>query len=581
MVMKTLLSLSLLVICLFALGQPTELLTRYEKSNFTEAATYEEVMTFYRALDQRHDIISIKTHGPTDSGIPLHVVMLNTGKETDPMKIHASGKVLLLINNGIHPGEPDGISACQLLLRELAGNPKKYKHLLDKVALAVIPVYNIGGALNRNSTTRVNQNGPEEYGFRGNAKNYDLNRDFIKTDSKNSRSFQALYQQLDPDIFLDTHVSNGADYQYIMTLLFSQQDKLGGVLGAFMTDEFMPYSYTKMKEKGFPATPYVNVFGSTPDKGWQQFIDWPRFSSGYATLFHSMSVVSETHMLKTYKQRVEATYAYLNTLLEFAAERGTELVKVRNQTKQQMANQRFFELSWELDTTFTTPLNFMGYEAEYPQSEVTGLPRLKYNREKPFTKTVSYSNKYQANLVVEAPKAYLIPQQWSEVIDLLKLNNVEMKVLSSDTTLSVEAYRIADYKSFPRAYEGHFKHYNVQVTPFETTVKCRKGDVLVPVNQWRNRYIVETLEPHAPDSYFSWNFFDTILQQKEYFSGYVFEDTALEILRNDPELKRAFDDNKATDPEFAANAGRQLDFIYQRSQHLEAAYMRYPIYRLK
>jgi hypothetical protein len=31
--------------------------------------------------------------------------------------------------------------------------------------------------LNRNSTSRTNQNGPEEYGFRGNARNFDLNRD--------------------------------------------------------------------------------------------------------------------------------------------------------------------------------------------------------------------------------------------------------------------------------------------------------------------------------------------------------------------------------------------------------------------
>ena len=578
--MKFLLSFISILSLTLLFGQKSQLLTRYEKSGFKEAATYEEVMAFYAELDKKFEEISIKEYGPTDSGIPLHVVMLNTGKETNPAKIHASGKVIFLINNGIHPGEPDGITACQMLLRELTENPKKYKSILDKVVIAVIPVYNIGGALNRNSGTRVNQNGPEEYGFRGNAKNYDLNRDFIKTDSKNSRTFQTIFQDLDPDLFLDTHVSNGADYQYVMTLLFTQQDKLGGTLGSFMTEQLMSFSFEKMKEKNFPSTPYVNVFGSTPDKGWQQFIDWPRYSSGYSTLFHTPSVVSETHMLKNYQQRVEATYAYLNTLLEFCATKGDELRKVRKETKGQVAKQTTFDLSWAIDTTYRSSLEFMGYEAEYPISEVTGQKRLKYNRDKPFTKTVPYSNKYNSDLTVMAPAAYVIPQQWTEVIDLLKLNKVEMRTLKTDSLISVEAYRIADYKSFNRPYEGHYKHYGVRVESEKSTMKFRKGDVIVPVNQWRNRYIVETLEPHAPDSYFSWNFFDSILQQKEYFSAYVFEDTAAEILKNDPALKKVFDEKKASDAEFTASSSRQLDFIYRQSEHMENAYMLYPVFRI-
>ena len=63
--------------------------------------------------------------------------------------------------------------------------------------IAAIPVYSVGGMLNRNSHSRANQNGPEEYGFRGNAGNYDLNRDFIKSDTKNSEVFQKLFYRIE------------------------------------------------------------------------------------------------------------------------------------------------------------------------------------------------------------------------------------------------------------------------------------------------------------------------------------------------------------------------------------------------
>src|SRR5205085_10849189 len=125
------------------------------------------------------------------------------------------------------------------------------------VVLAFIPVYNIGGCLNRNSNTRVNQNGPEEYGFRGNSQNLDLNRDFTKCDSKEARSFAQLFHYLNPDIFIDNHVSDGADYQHTMTLITTQYDKLG-TLGTYLKNTFEPAIYSGMKQKGWDMVPYVN-----------------------------------------------------------------------------------------------------------------------------------------------------------------------------------------------------------------------------------------------------------------------------------------------------------------------------------
>lgn len=557
-----------------------QLTTRYEQSGFTESATYEEAMTFYQTLDKEYDEVSILAHGQTDIGIPLHVVLINTGTEKTPQELQGSGKAILLINNAIHPGETDGISASQMFARDLLQNKKKYRKVLDKVAIAIIPFYNIGGVLNRNSTTRVNQNGPIEYGFRGNARHFDLNRDFIKSDTYNSQSFQELFQLYDPDLFLDTHVSNGSDYQHIITLVNSQKDKMGGKLGEFIDEVFMPYSYGGMKDRGFDAIPYVNAWGQTPDKGWSQFVDLPRYSTGYAALFHTIGYMSETHMLKTYQQRVESTYALMQTMLDFLDEKGDELVALREETKRTTSQQKEFEISWSVDTTKSTQLMFSGYEPTYVESEISVLMRLKYDRDQPFTKEVKFRDDYLADKVIAAPAYYIVPQQWRRVIKLLELNQVEMSRLASDSTIQVEAYMIADYKTVRNPYEGHYRHHDVKVSAENVEIAFRKGDVLVPVNQWRNRYIVETLEPEAPDSFFAWNFFDAILQQKEHFSSYVFEDHAVKILEENPGIKQELENAKLKNPQLAESAYRQLDFIYQRSAHREPEYLRYPVFRI-
>ena len=173
----------------------------------------------------------------SDAGYPYQLVLYSNDGTADPEQWHAKGKLVILIINGIHPGEPDGIDASMMLIRDLVDGKIR---IPDQIALAVIPVYNIGGALNRNSFSRVNRDGPAAYGFRGNAQNLDLNRDFTKCDSKDARSFTEIFHWLSPEVQLDNHVSDGADYQYTMTLISTQWNKLGGALGKFAHEQFDP-----------------------------------------------------------------------------------------------------------------------------------------------------------------------------------------------------------------------------------------------------------------------------------------------------------------------------------------------------
>lgn len=552
--------------------------TKFESSHTKETPTYHEAISWWKMMDLRFPQIKMFTMGATDAGYPLNLVIVSADKDVDIASLKKKDKRIILINNGIHPGEPDGIDATMLLVRDLMTNKKQ---LPANVVLAIIPVYNIGGCLNRSAYFRVDQNGPEEFGFRGNSQNLDLNRDFIKSDTKEARSFAEIFHLCDPDILIDNHVSNGADYQHIMTLLSSQHSKLGGVLGEYMNQQLEPGIYSLMKQKGYDLVPYVSFGGRTPDAGLTAFFDGPRYSSGYATLWQTFAFMPETHMLKTYEQRVQSTYALMECFIAFTAQNSATIKKLREQAKQAVKQQTDFPVSWELDKTRSTEVTFKGFEAGNKPSDVSGLPRLYYDRSKPYEKQLKYYNFFNAKTTIHKPAAYIVPQGWWKVIDLLKINKVTMQPLAKDTSIEVEVYRIDDYKTALRPYEMHHINGDVKVSSNMQKVAFRKGDYYIPMNQVANRFLVEVLEPQADDSYFAWNYFDGILGQKEGFSGYAFEDIAANYLKEHPDMKQKLENSKATDTLLAKSAGAQLDFIYKNSPFYEPAHLRYPVYRVK
>jgi len=553
--------------------------TQFEKSGGTETPEYKDVISYYKDLSDTYSEISLFEMGATDSGNPLHIVVFNSDGKIALKDIKNSSKNRMLINNGIHPGESDGIDASMMLLRDIVQNDS-LKKVYQNTIITVIPIYNIGGALNRNSHTRANQNGPKAYGFRGNARNYDLNRDFIKQDTKNAAAFAGIYHTIDPDVFIDNHVSNGADYQYAITHLFTQHNKLGGSLGKFLETQMRPALENSMIVKKIPITPYVNVWGSTPKKGWSQFYDSPRYSTGYTTLFNTLGMMVETHMLKPYKIRVEQTYELMLSMLDFTEERSADIKMVRKNAIKEILDKKTYPISFEINPKKEpTTLQFKGYEGEMIASEVTTGKRLFYDKLKPFLEPVFYKNQFRSNNDISIPKAYILKQGWHRVVDRLKNNQIEFTQFKNDTTFVVETFHIDDYKTRTNAYEGHYLHYDTKVKIDSIPLRFSKGDIYIPINQKGARYIIETLEPAATDSFFNWNFFDTVLQQKEGYSAYVFEEVAEQFLKENPDVKKEFEDKLATDKDFAKNPRAQLNFIYKKSQHYEKAHLLLPIFK--
>ncbi len=556
---------------------PKNLEIPFEVSGGEETSTYEEVISFYKRLSHTYPSISVFEVGKTDSGHPLHVVTFSKEKVSSLEDVTSHQKNVLLINNGIHPGESDGIDASMMLLRDVAEGTIPPP---QNTIIAVIPIYNVGGALNRNSHSRTNQNGPKAYGFRGNARNFDLNRDFIKADTKNAQCFAKIFHLLKPDWFIDNHVSNGADYQYVLTHLFTQHNKLGGALGEYLNDSFMPELQDSLALKNWDITPYVNVFNKTPETGFSQFMDYPRYSTGYTTLFNTVGMMVETHMLKPYKQRVMGTYELMKSFINIAEKDAEKMAVLRKEYWKNYTPGSSYPISWEIDSAQVSTLQFKGYEAASEKSKITNLPRLKYHRQKPFTRPITYYNYFKPSKGIVIPSKYIVPKGYWNIIEQLKNNDIKFRILEKDTIITAEVYHIQHYETFQNPYEGHYPHYNTEVNAKFEKVPLKAGDYIVETQQPGVRYLLETLEPSAVDSFFNWNYFDAILQQKEGFSPYVWEDLAFQFLKENPAIAKEFDNKKREDQSFAANWYAQLDWLHKQSPYYEKAHLRYPILRV-
>ena len=561
----------------FHLPAAGQVVLRYENN---ETVTWQEAIDMYRWLDQQYEDARLLEVGRTDAGRPLHLFVIDRGRQFNPEAIRASGKTILFINNGIHPGEPCGVDASLKLASDLLSGADSCARYLDHTAVAIVPIFNVGGALNRSPYHRANQNGPVEQGFRGNARNLDLNRDFIKLDSRNTRSLVPLLRSWDPDLFIDTHTSDGADYPYTITLINSHIQRHEPSQARFLDSTLLPFLFKGMERSPYLMSPYVQGVRQSPENGIVAFMDYPRYTSGYVSLYNTFAFTVETHMFKPFEDRVLSTWYLLREALRFCGICGDEMAAVRKRAWQEKTDRKEFTLEWTLDTSRSVPLRFKGYTQKSKLSRVTGLQQSYYDRNDPWEKEIPYYRFYKPVVTATVPDYYLLPSAWGEVVERLQLNGVEMEQLKRDSLFVADIYYIESYQTDQRPYNGHYRHSDVETRSVSGPVQLYRGDWIIPTDQRAREYLVQTLEPTGYDSFFSWNFFDEVLFRNEYFSPYIFEETAEALLENDPQLRSELQERQRSDSIFARNGYQQLRFIYEHSPWSESTYMRYPVFRL-
>ncbi len=558
---------------------PPAMQTPYELGNQNQTTTWQACIDFYQALASAYPhILQLMQIGTSDGGYPIHAGIISADGVFERAQIQQAQRPIFFNNNGIHPGEPEGIDACMALVCDFCEQPEKLASLGQTIFL-FIPIYNVDGANNRNSHTRVNQNGPESYGFRGNSMNLDLNRDFLKCDSLAAQCFNQFFASWQPDVMVDTHTSNGADYPYTMTLIPTQPDKLGGALGSFLRDTMLPHIYAQMAQRGWETCPYVNPIAVSPEQGLVDFLETPRFSTGYAALHHCIGFMPETHMLKPYQDRYDSMRALVETVLAFTIKHAAQIQALRQQAKH--SSRSSWPVAWQLASEQPSTFRFKGYRAVHRPSLLGNYQRLAYDKTQPWEADIPLHTHFTASHSVTAPAAYVIPQQWQAVIQRLQINGVMLEKITDAKTVRAEVYRIKHTKARPHPYEGHMFFDEIQLDASCEEVSLSAGDYWLAIPQEASRYAIESLEPLAHDSFFRWGFFNSILEKKEPYSDYLFEDDAVEMLAIEPGLREKFAAWKQANPDKLSDMEAVLDFIFIHGERFrEMEYKRYPVLRV-
>ena len=558
--------------------------TPAEKTNYRQTPNYADTIAFAKQLAAASDAIEYRGFGHSGQGRELPLLIASETQTFTPEAAHEQGKAVVLIQACIHSGEPDGKDAGFALLRDIAIT-KTAAGILENVVLLFIPIYNTDGHERSTPYNRINQNGPESMGWRTTSTYQNLNRDYMKADTPETRAWLRLWNEWQPDLFIDCHVTDGADYRCNITYHHEHHAGVDEAVVEWERNVFGGKVAPATEAAGNVISWYLEFIDNRDlTLGTRDFNGSPRFSTGYVPLRNRPGILIETHMIKDYRSRVIGTYDFLRAALTEVNNAPDQLIRIGREADQRTIDaarvydpSNLFPIDFEL-TDATTPFELKAFQYTTEESDVSGDLRVVYGRE-PLDLTIPMYDTFRMTAAVAPPLAYIVPIQWRDVIEVLHAHGVHFRSLAEWRSIEVESYRFVNVAWPSGPFEGrHIPRFEVErVTE---TREFPAGSVVVPAAQPLGKLILNLLEPEAPDSFAKWGFFNAIFEEKEYAEHYVLETLAREMMEKDPEVKREFESFVASDAEFAASPAARLRFFYRRSPYWDPQMNLYPVGRI-
>jgi murein tripeptide amidase MpaA len=587
------------------------LLTIADRTQFKQTGRYDEVIRlcgeFQREFPKE---VRCFEFGKTPEGRPMKALVVSRAGLLDPKKARASGAPVLLFQGGIHAGEIDGKDASFLWLREaltqkpenklenqhenkLENKPENQNDALKKVVVVIVPVFNIDGHERFGAHNRPNQVGPEEMGWRVTAQNLNLNRDYTKAEAPEMQAMLGLLNTWDPIVYVDMHVTDGAQFQHAISLNFSpnhQWTKIAGTppgnahLNA-LSAKLEEAVRSRLDENGFLPLTFYPEFQKEdePTSGFNDEFSGPRFSQGYWSLRNRIGLLVETHSWKDYATRVRATHDTLESLVALAAQNGRDWVKAAHEADDAAAKSSAgspFVLKYEA-TQKSHPIAFQGYAYKITQSKISGKPQISYDPSHKEVWNIPFFDELEPKTTVTLPKGgYLVePAQAEWVSRKLRLHDIRYQVVHHTLhAADLETFRSESPKFSDKSFEGR----QTLQAPGEWTSEKRdlsSGALFIPIAQPHAGLIAQLLEPSSNDSLLAWGFFNACFEQKEYMESYVNEDVA-ESMMKDPAIRAEFE-KKLKDENFAKDPEKRLEFFYKKHPSWDEKFGLYPVYRIQ
>ncbi|WP_321477831.1 M14 family metallopeptidase [uncultured Paludibaculum sp.] len=555
---------------------PKDLRTHAESTSYQETGSYDEAVAFYRKLERLSPMAKLVPLGLTGEGRQLYALIVSKEKAFTPETARRTGKPVVLLQNGIHAGENGGKDAAMMLLRDVLVT-KRHAAWLDHSILIAIVVFNADGHEHVTGYNRINENGPVKMGFRVNASRLNLNRDYLKADTPEMRAWLKLYTAWLPDFLVDNHVTDGSDNQYDVTIATHTEQDIAPEVGEWVAKKYLTRLIPDMEKLGHVVGWYIQGRGRDGDS-LAVMTASPRYSTGYAAAQNRAALLVETHSLKSFKTRVWSHYDIMAVTLdticaEAKALRAASLAADQRYEALKAGDKVFLEGNPGVDSE---PYVQRLLEVERPMSAVSGGPVARYTA-KPLDQPVRLVRTLTEKVAPAAPAGYIIPRQWSSVIELIRLHGIRTQIINKQFTYKLETVKIENARWAPMPFEGRFQVQSFTTRSTNQPVEIPAGSVFVPIGQRAAKVAMHILEPEAPDSAVRWGFFQSVFEQKEYFSDYVFEPYAAEMLKHDPALKAEFDKKVQTDSTFAKNPRARLLWLFQRSPYFEPDKDTYPV----
>lgn len=559
-----------------------------ERSGYARTGRYDEVVQLCAEFARSYPAkVRCQRFGTTPAGRPMLALVASTDGVLEPEAARRAGRPVVLAQGGIHAGEIDGKDAGFLLLRQLLGE-RSPRALLAQLTFVFVPVFNIDGHERFGPHQRPNQAGPAESGWRTTAQNLNLNRDYSKAEAPEMQAMLGLLKTWDPLLYIDLHVTDGADFQPDVAVEI--EPRLAGpaplrLLGA----ELSARSLQRLGSAGILAVDFYPSFRKQddPSSGFAADLAPARFSVGYWPLRNRFAVLVEAHSWKPYPRRVHTMVATLSALFAEVAARGKELLAAVSAADAADLKLGGTALPLRYEPSGPpTRLRFPGYHYTIEPSPVSGTLRVRYDPRRPEIWDVPFFGQLVAQGVVTVPGAgYLIPPELAELVgSKLRAHDLAFRTLAPPpgtalAQLSAQVFQVSARTFRPDPYEGR-QTVQVEGRWQDERVELGSGALFVPVAQRGGRLAVHLLEPTGPDSLLAWGFFNAIFEQKEYMEDYVAEAIAEQQLAADPRLRAEFL-GKLREPTFARDPAQRLRFFYERHPSFDKKQNRYPIYRLE
>lgn len=570
-----------LAVCIAGCGTPKDAdwRTDFEKSGGMETPRYEATMEYLHRLEKASSWIQVTDFGLSPQGRRLPLVVVDKSGKFSPASARNLGKAVVLIQAGIHAGEIDGKDAGMMLLRDMVIHGK-HTDLLDDVVILFMPIFNVDGHERFGPYNRINQNGPREMGWRTTAQNLNLNRDYMKADAPEMRSWHRVYREWKPDLLVDCHVTDGADYRHVVTYALDLTEQVVEPVREWSREVYLPALTERMKQDGFPLSPYVwpvndkdislgLIGGNAP----------PRFSTAYGAITNRPALLVETHMFKEYKTRVEGTYRILLRTLELVHEQRRALLDANRRGDEWTAAMRgkFLPLEFE-GTSQQDTIDFEGFNFRLERSDISNDSMIVWENV-PIDYQLPFFNHVRTVDSAVVPYAWIVPQEWTDVLDVLRSHGVAMRRLGVSRPFPVHSYILDSVKWADRSFEGRIT-VSYRATPTLEKRTFHRDDWLIVMDQPANRIVMHLLEPGAPDALAYWGFINAVFEQKEYGESYKLEELARQMLAADSTLEGQFEAALKADPGLASNSYARLNWFYKRSPYWDATMNRYPFAKL-